>query len=123
MSDLYIDLEDQINELWDRRRELLAIRVSPPGPTPDDKGRQRIAIDATMVTFLDKITALERMEDDRKASQITVKALTDKQKADAEMAMAALSRSIQKEQGFDAIMNGVQGVLAAADTITQTAKT
>jgi len=122
MSDLNIDLGDQINKLKERRKELLALRVSPPGPTPDDKERQRQEIDEQLVIFLERITALERIQDDLKASQITVKEVTEQEKAETETAMAALSHSIQKEQGFDAIMNGVEGVLDAAETIAATAR-
>lgn len=122
MSDLYIDLKDQIEELWERRRELLAIRVSPPGPSANEKQDQRQRIDEEAISILEKITALERIEDDLKASQITVTGLTEDQKAKAERAMAALSQSIQKEQAFDAMMKTVEGLLSAADTINSTAK-
>jgi pyruvate dehydrogenase complex dehydrogenase (E1) component len=122
MSDLEIDLAAQIDALWARRRELLALRISPPGPTADDKEKQRQDIDEQVATFLAKITALERIEDDKKASQVVVPALSDEQKTAAEDAMTALNRSLQKVQAFDAIMADVQGLFAAADTVISTAR-
>ncbi len=123
MSDLYIDLKDQIDELWARRNELLAIRISPPGPTADDKTEQRQEIDEQVITFLEKITALEQIQDDQKAAQVVVRGVTDAEATAAHDAMIRLSHVIQKEQTFDAIMNDVQGLFAAADTIASTAGT
>ncbi|HEY0550450.1 MAG TPA: hypothetical protein VGF13_12680 [Verrucomicrobiae bacterium] len=121
MSDLNIDLKAQIDELKNRRSELLAIREAPPGPTPDEAREQRKTISVKELVLLEKITALERIQDDLGA-QITVTGLTEEQKTKAEKAMTALSKSIQKEQAFDAMMKAVEGLLTAADTIHSTAK-
>jgi hypothetical protein len=118
MSDpIAIDLAAQIEELWKRRRELLRIRVSPPGPSADDKRIQRQIIDEQAIILLEKITALERIEDDRQASQIVVAGLTEQDRASAVQAMKALSRAVQQEQAFDALLDSVAALFRAADTL------
>jgi len=120
MSDLDIDLSAQIDALKERRKELLGIRVSPPGPSADDKRIQRQVIDEKAIILLEKITALERIKDDRQSSQIIVRGLTDQERMDAEQALSRLGRVVQKEQTFDALMNTVNGLLRAADTLATT---
>ena len=122
MSDLDIDLSAQIDALKARRKDLLDMRVSPPGPSADDKRIQRQVIDEKAIILLEKITALERIKDDRQSAQIVVRGLTDQERTDAEQAISRLGRVVQKEQAFDALMNAVNGLFRAADTLATTAQ-
>jgi hypothetical protein len=122
MSDLDLDLSSQIDALKERRKELLGMRVSPPGPSADDKRIQRQVIDEKVIILLEKVTVLERIKDDRQSARIAVRGLTDQEKMDVEQAMARLGRVVEKEQTFEALLNAINGLFRAADTLATTAQ-
>jgi CHASE3 domain sensor protein len=117
MSDLLINLDEEINKLRSRCGELDKLYGDPPGPTQEDIINQMDKIVFWIGEINQKVTALERIKANKAAAQITVRGLTSEEIDRAQKAMSALNKVIQKAQTFNQILTTVTAILNGANTV------
>ncbi len=117
MSNLKINLGEEINRLNQLYRDLEILKVDPPGDTADEKSEQREKIATWLKKTNAEILSLNRILDDLEASEVTVPDLTSEEYNKINQALLALHKVIQREQTFNEIILTVTAILEGTNTL------
>ena len=122
MAELSIDLDEEIEVLHKRYRELRKLRIDPPGPSADDKAEQRVQIAFLLAEINNRIAILELVSAHRSAARVLVSCPTREDIDTMKAALRKLHTVISREQSFQQTLDTVTGILAAADTVNAAVK-
>ena len=117
MTDQKVDLAEMISQLKSRREELAELWRHPPGENLEEKERNIREIEDMMACLNEKILILQDILNNQQASQIIIRGLTQEEKDQMNQALAALSRPIQRDQGFQVIMETLTTIFQGIELI------
>ena len=122
MADLTINIDEEVETLHKRFRELRKLRINPQGPTTDDKSEQRVQIAFLLAEINNRITILELVSAHRSAAKIVVNRPTQEEIDIIKVALSKLNEVISREQTFEQSVLTATAILEAADTVNSAVK-
>ncbi len=121
MPEQEIDLDREIKELEKRREELYGLWEDTPGNTPEEKEKNTLEIEDMLPRIDEKILILKDTRNNRQASQVIIRGLTQEEKDQMNRALAALSIPIQRDQNFQVIMTTLTEIFKGVELIASKA--